>query len=505
MTTPMIDDDDDDDHDVFMYLESTVSLGSFLPKETLEPALEFFPPRIERLVENHVVRVSFNCCGEVWTTRARPLIVRPTPGDGRIVNIVGDPEIELTASEQLSDNETTSTFQVKGLFLGRTFLKVSYRTVTNSYGNATDWTGPAPGSWQELPVRYRVSVIRADGVMNKVFLAMVAILVICVNIGMGCKVDMTVVKEVMRRPSSPVIGFFCQFLFMPLVAFSLVKIIGLRGGVALGLFASGCAPGGGASNMYTYMLGGDVSLSITMTLISVFASLGMIPLWLYTLGRHLLDSDNEDESSISIPFTNIIITLFSLLIPVVVGLLIQRHRPRVASIIVTWLKPVFVFFIVFMVTFGVYTNLYIFSLLTPRVLFAGCLMPYVGFVCGGLLACVTRQPRARMIAIAIETGIQNTGIPIVLMKYSLPQPEADLSVVAPVVVAMFTPIPLWIAMVALEVRRRCCSDGGDKKKAIEAMELSEDLLMDSTTRPNGDQPKHNGVAVTTQSQLTAPA
>ena len=66
----------------------------------------------------------------------------------------------------------------------------------------------------------------------------------------------------------------CSVVLVLQVAFSLVKIIGLRGGVALGLFASGCAPGGGASNMYTYMLGGDVSLSITMTLISVFASLG---------------------------------------------------------------------------------------------------------------------------------------------------------------------------------------------------------------------------------------
>ena len=236
---------------------------------------------------------------------------------------------------------------------------------------------------------------------------------------------------------------------------------------------------------------------------------GMIPLWLYTLGSRLLDTTDDDGAAISIPFTNIIITLFSLLIPVVVGLLIQRRRPRAAAVIVTWLKPVFVFFIVFMVTFGVYTNLYIFSLLTARVLFAGCLMPYVGFACGGLLACVTRQPRARIVAIAIETGIQNTGIPIVLMKYSLPQPEADLSVVAPVVVAMFTPIPLWIAMVALEVRRRWFSGGDEKtKKALEAKELTEDLLVvgsDGGASPNGDRPRQNGVVVVANSPATTAA
>lgn len=45
-------------------------------------------------------------------------------------------------------------------------------------------------------------------------------------------------------------------------------------GTALGLFATGCAPGGGASNAYSFLLDGDVSLSVTMTLISTLASFG---------------------------------------------------------------------------------------------------------------------------------------------------------------------------------------------------------------------------------------
>ena len=63
---------------------------------------------------------------------------------------------------------------------------------------------------------------------------------------------------------------------------------------------------------------------------------------------------------------------------------------------------------------------------------------------------------ARILTIAIETGLQNTGVPIILLKFSLPQPEADISIVAPVVVAMFMPLPLWIAVTVVEIRRRCC-------------------------------------------------
>ena len=53
-------------------------------------------------------------------------------------------------------------------------------------------------------------------------------------------------------------------------------LLKLEAGLALGFFAMGCAPGGGASNIYTYLLNGDLSLSITMTLISTFASLGTV-------------------------------------------------------------------------------------------------------------------------------------------------------------------------------------------------------------------------------------
>lgn len=44
--------------------------------------------------------------------------------------------------------------------------------------------------------------------------------------------------------------------------------------IELGLFAAGVSPGGGASNAWSYLLGGDIDLSITMTFISTFAALG---------------------------------------------------------------------------------------------------------------------------------------------------------------------------------------------------------------------------------------
>jgi len=162
----------------------------------------------------------------------------------------------------------------------------------------------------------------------------------------------------------------------------------------------------------------------------------------------------SDDMRLTIPYLNIMIMLACYLIPVVAGLLIKRRCKRLSALIVRSLRPIYIVFIVLMFTLGVWSNLYVFRLIGPLLLLAGCLLPYVGFVLSAGVALLLRQPAPRVLTIAIETGIQNTGLPIVLMKFSLPQPEADLSIVGPIVIAMFMPLPLWIAFVVTAVRRR---------------------------------------------------
>ena len=53
-----------------------------------------------------------------------------------------------------------------------------------------------------------------------------------------------------------------------------MRLFGFTHATALGFFAIGCAPGGGHSNIYTFLFNGDVSLSVTMTFVSIVASLG---------------------------------------------------------------------------------------------------------------------------------------------------------------------------------------------------------------------------------------
>ena len=84
-------------------------------------------------------------------------------------------------------------------------------------------------------------------------------------------------------------------------------------------------------------------------------------------------------------------------------------RPTWSKKIIKLLRPIYIIFIIFMFTFGIYVNQYIFRLFTPILILAGCMLPWFGFFFGAIIAFFTRQPFDRIKTIAIETGIQNAG------------------------------------------------------------------------------------------------
>ena len=111
-----------------------------------------------------------------------------------------------------------------------------------------------------------------------------------------------------------------------------------------------------------------------------------------------------------------------------------------------------IFFIIYILTFGIYTNLYVFKLITYQTILVSAALPYTGFLIGFLMSLITKQNRERMIAIFIESGewtmekdflfcvffqgLQNTGVAIFFLRLSLPQPDSDLAIVVPIFVRM---------------------------------------------------------------------
>ncbi|XP_050395539.1 ileal sodium/bile acid cotransporter isoform X1 [Patella vulgata] len=333
------------------------------------------------------------------------------------------------------------SFKVTGKIIGRTYLNVLVREhESNNGANET------------LLEKFELIVTRVSRPIDTAFNVVIITLVVVATMAMGCKIDPEVVKATLKRPVAPVIGLLSQFLFMPTVSFLAAYYLELDPAIAIGYFALGCSPGGSASNVYTYLLGGDISLSVTMTLVSTVCSLGLIPMWLFTVGQKVI----YKGTTMQIPYVNIITSLLGLIIPVFLGMVIQYKRPNWAKKLVKIIKPLVFIFLLFAMTVGVYANLYIFDFFDPIILLVGAIIPYSGFLFGLLISFVTRQPKKNLIAIVIETGIQNTGIPIVLLRISLSPPESDISIIGPIASSLFMPIPFIIILVAIEIRKRCC-------------------------------------------------
>ena len=176
----------------------------------------------------------------------------------------------------------------------------------------------------------------------------------------------------------------------------------------------------------------------------------MLPAWIYSLGRLFVGDQN-----LVIPFSNVVIALAILIVPLCFGVFLKAKFPICAKRLQKVLKPVILFFAVILLVVGIYSNLFIFSLFKPRVILAGCLLPYIGYTVGGIVAAVLRQPWPRVKTIALETGMQNTSIAYILLITSFEAPKGDLASVASIASAVMTPLPPLLVTIVYLIYQKC--------------------------------------------------
>nr|XP_013099514.1 unnamed protein product [Stomoxys calcitrans] len=280
-------------------------------------------------------------------------------------------------------------------------------------------------------------IIRKKRVIDHVFTGSVALLVSLLYINFGAALDLTVLKGLIIKPVGPSIGFASQFLLMPLISFAIgLFVFPHNVEMQLGLFFTGVSPSGGASNIWSVLLGGNINLSVLMTTVSNIAAFAMMPLWIFSLGSLIFARGNME-----IPYGNIATYAVALVVPLAIGIAIQKCSPCLTRILVRFLKPISTCLILFIIIFAIVTNLYMFQLFSWQIILGGLLLPWLGYLFAWTLAKTLKQNPSDALTIAIETGIQNTGISTFLLR-SLPQPQADLTTVIPVAVAIMTPFPL---------------------------------------------------------------
>ncbi len=218
---------------------------------------------------------------------------------------------------------------------------------------------------------------------------------------MGLTITTQDLKTTFRKPQPLMIGVLLQFLLMPASAWLISTILGLPQEILIGMILVGSAPGGTSSNVLTYLAGGRVALSVSMTTVSTLASIILTP-WITAL--YLQEVIHVDRSAMLISIAQMII------IPVLAGILIKARLPNLVSIALPILPKIAVLGIASAICLVVALNAGSVTSLGILVLCAVVLHNISGLAAGYALARAMGQDRITARTIAIEVGTQNSGM-----------------------------------------------------------------------------------------------
>jgi len=187
---------------------------------------------------------------------------------------------------------------------------------------------------------------------------------------------------------------------MPLLAYTFVSIFTLALPEALALFIYGCCPGGAASNTWTILFKGDINLSAIITFVSTMMSLIAMPAWIFTLGSTI-----QAKSNIKLPYLMLLANIFVTVGPCILGFLLSHFIPKVKQASNhPYVKRFIVAIMLAFFTLVLITKSYAFRLMSWHNLLAGPLIPWTGYLVGGLVAFLFRLPWTQVKTISIETG-----------------------------------------------------------------------------------------------------
>ncbi|TMS34791.1 hypothetical protein L596_002310 [Steinernema carpocapsae] len=301
---------------------------------------------------------------------------------------------------------------------------------------------------------YRLRILRSEYEhrVAMVFTIFITVFVISITFLMGTQLELARIKGIMRRPIGPFTGFFCQFFIMPAIGFGLASFVIPEDQTAIrfALFAASCSPGGGKSSFWTIIYSGNLDLSVSMTFTQTMAALFMMPLYIYTFGQHFF------SERVQVPFDHILESLMTLIIPSIAGMIFISYKKHLVEKFNRWIKIATWASTILTTIFGIYANWYVIHLFRWHIILAGCALPWSGYVLAYCIAYVTQQNHRERITIAIETGIQNIGISMIMLMWSLPEPEVDLALVMPLTIILATDKPLMLIWM---IRKCCCRNG----------------------------------------------
>ena len=225
-----------------------------------------------------------------------------------------------------------------------------------------------------------------------------------IMLGLGLGLTVRDFLRVINYPRDFAIGFICQLIILPIVAYILVVIFRAPVELAIGVMIIAAAPGGITSNVLTKFAKGDVALSISLTAIISIISIITVPLIVFT-SIDLLGSDLKTEG---ISLTGTALKMAGVVaVPVFIGMVIRKFAENfISSQLSTINKITGSLFLIVFVAIWIEERENIFDYIAQAgliVLILNVLMMFIAYYIAKKFATGIKQRKS----IALECGLQN--------------------------------------------------------------------------------------------------
>lgn len=238
-----------------------------------------------------------------------------------------------------------------------------------------------------------------------------------IMLGMGLTLRLEDFQRVTQTPRWVIMGLLLQFSVMPFLGWFLGKAFELPPFFAVGLILVSSCPGGTASNVIVFLSRSNLALSVSMTALSTMAAIVMTPLLTSSLSGNEIDVD---------ALGLFLGTLKVVLVPVVLGVVLNTRLPRYTQKIQFYSPSVAVLLITLIVAsiIGQGRDIILGSGLS--LILSIMILHLAGFVLGYFLSKFLLRDEAVSRTISVEVGMQNSGLGVVLAKENFVNPAVAI-------------------------------------------------------------------------------
>ena len=241
----------------------------------------------------------------------------------------------------------------------------------------------------------------------------ITLAIIMFGVALGITIDDF--KRLFQNPKIVFTGIISQFILLPFVTFIFIKLVNPMPSIALGMMMVAACPGGNISNFMTQMAKGNSALSVSLTAFATLVSLVMTPFNLSFWGNMYAPTAEILQTIKLDPIELVKLVTLILGIPLILGMLVRKHKPELSVKLSKILKPISLIIFMLFIIIAFYDNINIFINYVHYVLILVIAHNLLALFLGFYFAKAMRLSYKDQKTLSIETGIQNSGLGLLLI------------------------------------------------------------------------------------------